>query len=313
MHLNPDAPAPILCLVGPPGVGKTSLGQSIARAMGRTFERLSLGGLHDEAELRGHRRTYIGAMPGRIIQALRRAEVTNPVIMLDEIDKLGRDFHGDPSAALMEILDPAQNNAFRDNFLNLPYDLSRVMFVTTANSTDSISRPLLDRMEVVELPGYTEQEKLQIASRYLVPRQRRQAGLDRAWFNPSRTAIRRIINDHTREAGVRELERLLGTVARKQARRKVEGAVRTPLDPALLDELLGPPRFAATEKRKAAVGTADGPGLDAHRRRSAVRGSNPARRRAQAAAHRPAWQGDAGVRPGSPVVPYPRRQPLPVR
>jgi len=258
MQLNPKANAPIFCLVGPPGVGKTSLGQSIARAMGRTFERLSLGGLHDEAELRGHRRTYIGAMPGRIIQALRHAEVTNPVIMLDEIDKLSTDFHGDPSAALMEILDPAQNAEFRDNFLNLPYDLSKVMFVTTANSTDSIAPPLLDRMELVELPGYTEAEKLQIATRYLVPRSRKQAGLTKAWFNPGVKAMAHLIHDYTREAGVRELERVLGTLARKQARRKVEGKDRARFAANSLAELLGPAKFSATERRQAEPGVATG-------------------------------------------------------
>lgn len=258
MQLNPAANAPIFCLVGPPGVGKTSLGQSIARAMNRSFERLSLGGLHDEAELRGHRRTYIGAMPGRIIQALRHAQVTNPVIMLDEIDKLSNDFHGDPSAALMEILDPAQNAEFRDNFLNLPYDLSKIMFVTTANSTESIAPPLLDRMELVELPGYTEQEKLQIATRYLVPRSRKQAGLTKAWFNPGKAALSSIIHDYTREAGVRELERVLGTLARKQARRKVEGKERAKLVSAALSDLLGPAKFSATERRQAEVGTATG-------------------------------------------------------
>ena len=258
MQLNPKANAPIFCLVGPPGVGKTSLGQSIARAMGRTFERLSLGGLHDEAELRGHRRTYIGAMPGRIIQALRHAEVTNPVIMLDEIDKLSNDFHGDPSAALMEILDPAQNAEFRDNFLNLPYDLSKVMFVTTANSTDSIAAPLLDRMELVELPGYTEKEKLEIARRYLVPRSRKQAGLNKVWFNPGAKALAKLIYDYTREAGVRELERTLGTLARKQARRKVEAKDRAKFTPDTLADLLGPAKFSATERRNAEVGVATG-------------------------------------------------------
>ena len=258
MQLNPKANAPIFCLVGPPGVGKTSLGQSIARAMGRKFKRLSLGGLHDEAELRGHRRTYIGAMPGRIIQALRRAEVTNPIIMLDEIDKLSRDFHGDPSAALMEILDPAQNDAFRDNFLNLPYDLSQVMFITTANSLESISAPLLDRMEVVELPGYTEQEKLQIAARYLAPRARERSGLKKAWFNPSQAVVRQVLRDYTREAGVRELERVLGTLARKQARRQVEGETRKSLKTSDLVDLLGPAKFSRTKKRPATVGTATG-------------------------------------------------------
>ncbi len=258
MRLNPKASAPIFCLVGPPGVGKTSLGQSIARAMGRKFERLSLGGLHDEAELRGHRRTYIGAMPGRIIGALRRAEVTNPVIMLDEIDKLGNDFHGDPSAALMEILDPAQNSTFRDNFLNLPYDLSKVMFITTATATDAIARPLLDRMEIVDLPGYTEREKLQIASRYLVPRRRAEAGLNKAWFTPAKTVMMQIIRDYTREAGVRELERVLGTLARKQARRKVERKKRAPLKTSDLAKLLGPPKFSTTQRRKPAIGSATG-------------------------------------------------------
>ncbi|MEQ8859443.1 MAG: endopeptidase La [Pseudomonadales bacterium] len=244
LKLNPEAHAPILCLVGPPGVGKTSLGQSIARAMGRKFERLSLGGLHDEGELRGHRRTYIGAMPGRIIQGVRRAGVTNPVLMLDEIDKLGRDFRGDPSAALMEILDPAQNKEFRDNYLNLPFDLSGVFFITTANTIDGISRPLLDRMEVLELSGYSDQEKRAIARRYLIPRQRREAGLREAQLDIGDDTLELMIRRYTREAGVRELERVIGRMARKRARQVVGGEpADTPITPADLTALLGPEKF----------------------------------------------------------------------
>ena len=244
MKLNPSSKAPILCFVGPPGVGKTSLGQSIARAMGRAFERLSLGGLHDEAELRGHRRTYIGAMPGRILQALRRAEVVNPIIMLDELDKLGRDFRGDPSAALMEILDPAQNKEFRDNYLNLPYDLSKVMFITTANTLDGIPRPLLDRMEVLEVSGYSDLEKQAIAKNYLIPRQQEESGLSADQLRIDDSALSYLIRRYTREAGVRELERVIGRLSRKRARQVVEAKQLSELvEVADVQELLGPERF----------------------------------------------------------------------
>jgi ATP-dependent Lon protease len=251
LKLNPKAKAPILCLVGPPGVGKTSLGQSIARALGRTFERMSLGGLHDEAELRGHRRTYIGAMPGRIIQALRRAKVSDPVLMLDEVDKLGRDFRGDPANALLEILDPAQNNNFRDNYLDLPFDLSQVFFITTANALDTIPRPLLDRMEVIRLAGYSEEEKIEIAKRYLLPRQLRETGLTPEQLRLEDEALRQVIGRYTREAGVRELERTLGRVARKVARRFAEGnGAAVSVRAGDLLELLGPERVRPERYRK---------------------------------------------------------------
>lgn len=244
LRLNPAAQAPILCFVGPPGVGKTSLGQSIARAMGRRFERISLGGMHDEAELRGHRRTYVGAMPGRVLQGVRRAGVTNPILMLDEIDKLGRDFRGDPSAALMEILDPAQNREFRDNYLNLPYDLSGVFFITTANTLEGIARPLLDRMEILELTGYSDEEKLAIARQYLVPRQREQAGLDAGRFGLTDAALLYVTRRYTREAGVRELERTIGRLARKRARQVVgEAPFTAEIDVDSISTLLGPEKF----------------------------------------------------------------------
>jgi ATP-dependent Lon protease len=251
LKLNPHAKAPILCFVGPPGVGKTSLGQSIARALDRKFERMSLGGLHDEAELRGHRRTYIGAMPGRIIQAVRRAGVNNPVLMLDEVDKLGRDFRGDPTSALLEILDPAQNTTFRDNYLDMPFDLSKVFFIATANALDVIPAPLLDRMEVLRLSGYSEGEKVQIAARYLVPRQREQVGLKADDLTIPPEALRLIIGRYTREAGVRELERMIGRVARRIARRFAEGRTEpVVVGPDDLPELLGPERFFLEQARR---------------------------------------------------------------
>jgi ATP-dependent Lon protease len=251
LKLNPQAKAPILCFVGPPGVGKTSLGQSIARALGRKFERMSLGGLHDEAELRGHRRTYIGAMPGRVIQALRRAGVKNPVLMLDEVDKLGRDFRGDPAAALLEILDPAQNSTFRDNYLDLPFDLSHVLFITTANTLETIPQPLLDRMEVLRLSGYSEEEKLHIARRYLLPRQLAEAGLKPEQLTIPDDVLMVVSRRYTREAGLRQLERALGRLARKVAIRFAEGHTEpVTVKSQDLTDLLGAERFFQESVRK---------------------------------------------------------------
>ena len=248
--LNPETKASILCFVGPPGVGKTSLGQSIARAMGRKFERMSLGGLHDEAELRGHRRTYIGAMPGRILQAVRRCGVRNPVLMLDELDKMGRDYRGDPGAALMEILDPAQNKEFRDNYLNLPFDLSKVFFITTANTLEGIPRALIDRMEVLELTGYSELEKVEIARRFLIPRQQENAGLKSEQLELTDEGLRLAIQRYTREAGVRELERTIGRLARKRAKDSLLNEPQTePLDESSVTDMLGPERFKSDKSR----------------------------------------------------------------
>jgi len=240
LELKPDMKGPILCFVGPPGVGKTSLGRSIARALGRKFQRISLGGMHDEAEIRGHRRTYIGALPGQIIQSVRRAEANDPVIMLDEVDKLGRDFRGDPASALLETLDPEQNNTFRDNYLDVPFDLSKVLFICTANMLDTVPPPLQDRMEIIPLQGYSEEEKVHIANRYLIPRQIKENGIQAEQIEFPEDAVRHIIRHYTREAGVRKLEQTIGTVCRKEARRVVEGKIeRLVVTRELLKEFLG--------------------------------------------------------------------------
>ncbi len=239
-RLKPDMKGPILCFVGPPGVGKTSLGRSIARALGRKFSRISLGGMHDEAEIRGHRRTYIGALPGQIIQHLKRVEVKDPVFMLDEIDKLGRDFRGDPASALLETLDPEQNNTFRDNYLDQPFDLSKVLFICTANQLDTIPGPLLDRMEIIELTGYTEEEKVSIAVKYLIPRQIKENGLPPEMIEFPRESVALIARHYTREAGVRKLEQQIGTVCRKLARRIAEGrADMLVITPEVINQFLG--------------------------------------------------------------------------
>ena len=249
--LNPDGRGPILCLLGPPGVGKTSLGQSIADALGRQFARISVGGIRDEAEIRGHRRTYIGSMPGRLIQEIRRVGTRNPVIMLDEVDKIGNDFRGDPASALLEVLDPRQNHEFVDRYLDVPFDLSQVIFISTANTIYPIPAPLRDRMEVIHLPGYTEEEKLEIASRYLVKRQLKENGLKVKQCRWGRIALRKVIEDYTREAGVRNLEREIGSVCRSVAAKvALHAKTEVKITPEYVEEVLGPPRYARETKMR---------------------------------------------------------------
>ncbi len=258
--LNPHGRAPILCFVGPPGVGKTSLGQSIARALQRPFVRVSLGGVHDEAEMRGHRRTYVGALPGNILQGLRKAGSRRCVMMLDEIDKMSAGFHGDPAAALLEVLDPEQNATFRDNYLGLPFDLSRVVFIATANVIDDVSAPVRDRMELIELPGYTQEEKLEIAQRYLLPRQREANGVRADQCDLGADALQAIVAQYTREAGVRQFEREIGRVLRHAALRVAEGSVeRLQIAAADLEAILGPAKVEReTALRASLPGVATG-------------------------------------------------------
>ena len=258
--LKKEVSGQILCFVGPPGVGKTSLGQSIARALGRKFVRMSVGGVRDEAEIRGHRRTYIGAMPGTIIRSIRDAESMNPVILIDEIDKMGADWRGDPSSAMLEVLDPEQNKTFRDHYLDVPFDLSKVLFICTANTADTIPGPLYDRMDTISLSGYTEAEKLGIAKKYLLPKQLAAAGLKRAQLTLSDKVLRTIIREYTREAGVRNLERRLADVCRKAATQVAKGKTQKPrIDEKKLHEWLGPARFSGeVRKRTSAPGVATG-------------------------------------------------------
>ena len=303
--LKPDARSSILCFVGPPGVGKTSLGKSIAAAMGREFERISVGGVRDESEIRGHRRTYIGAMPGTIVRALRDAGANNPVLMIDEIDKMGADFRGDPASAMLEVLDPEQNRHFRDHYLDLPFDLSRVLFITTANQLEPIPPALRDRMEVIQLAGYTEEEKLEIAKRYLVPRQVEENGLGRSKIEFTEDALELVVEGYTREAGVRNLEREIGAVCRKVAREYAEGTRRSKrtIRPKGVIELLGKRRFQPeVALAHGRAGRGHGAGLDSQRRRRPLRRGHRISGGGQAADHRTAWRRDEGVGRRGPLL-----------
>ena len=303
--LKNDVSGSILCFVGPPGVGKTSLGQSIARTLGREFVRISVGGVRDESEIRGHRRTYIGAMPGTIIRGLRDTESRNPVFLIDEIDKMGADWRGDPASAMLEVLDPEQHSTFRDHYLDLPFDLSKVLFITTANQLETIPSPLLDRMDVIHLSGYTEDEKLGIARKYLVPKQLKAHGLDPEQVTLTEGALRTVIREYTREAGVRNLERQIAALARKAARRVAEGKAKgaTRIDERRVRSMLGPRRFAGEVRRRTSdPGVATGLAVTAVGRRRPLHrgdrlsGARPPER------HRPARRRHGGVRAGSALL-----------